>query len=273
MQDILEFIRSTLNFEYQVGGITPLKPGHSTGWRTMPVTLCACVVGGRALVELRGAESVWVEDGEAFVVNRDMEHRISVYPSGRYFSCWCHFRLTVFHGVDVLSFYDLPPVFPGAELERLCRAMAAPTGDRMLESVIDQKRLGLELAGELLKRSKPREGAAGSLRSISRIAPALELMRENLHRPFSLSESAAALNYSKSRFLAVFQEIMGTSPGRHFNSLRMDKAKGMLLSTDATLSEIAESLGYFDAFHFSKQFKKACGVSPKEYRVQSHPGW
>lgn len=250
-----------------------MEPMHRTGWRTMPVTLCACPVGGRAELELRDSEPVWVEDGGAFLVNRDVEHRITIHHSGGAVSCWCHFRLTAFHGVDVMSFYDVPSVLPGTALTRLCRDMAEPPGDRMLEAVIDQKRLGLELAAELLKYSEPREGALGALRAMSRIAPALAHMRQNLRRPFNLAETAAALHCSKSRFLAVFQEVMGTSPGRHFNSLRLDKAKGMLLSTDAPVAEIAATLGYYDAFHFSKQFKLACGVGPKEYRAQRPPGW
>jgi AraC-like DNA-binding protein len=40
----------------------------------------------------------------------------------------------------------------------------------------------------------------------------------------------------------------------------------MLLETTRTLAEIAEQLGYCDAFHFSKAFKKSVGSAPSSYR-------
>jgi AraC-like DNA-binding protein len=39
-----------------------------------------------------------------------------------------------------------------------------------------------------------------------------------------------------------------------------------LQRSDATLDDLAEAYGFHDAFHLSKAFKRATGLSPRDYR-------
>jgi AraC-like DNA-binding protein len=41
----------------------------------------------------------------------------------------------------------------------------------------------------------------------------------------------------------------------------------MLLNTDRTLEDVADELGFSDAFHFSKAFKAGIGFSPRQFRA------
>jgi AraC-like DNA-binding protein len=47
---------------------------------------------------------------------------------------------------------------------------------------------------------------------------------------------------------------------------RAERAKACLWGTEAPLRAIAESLGFSDAFHFSKCFKRMTGVTPTDFR-------
>lgn len=47
--------------------------------------------------------------------------------------------------------------------------------------------------------------------------------------------------------------------------LRIGKARELLKTTDMSLSEISEAVGFNDYFYFIKKFKKETGVTPGKY--------
>ena len=73
-------------------------------------------------------------------------------------------------------------------------------------------------------------------------------------------------HFSISRFLEVFRQVSGTSPGQYHEAERFRKACRLLTDSSRPLGLIARELGYYDVFHFSKRFKARSGVSPTEFR-------
>jgi len=64
----------------------------------------------------------------------------------------------------------------------------------------------------------------------------------------------------------LFQGYSGESPVNFRQRHRIERAKQLLLSEENfTVSEIAQELGFSDVYHFSKAFKKHCGISPFHY--------
>ena len=57
-------------------------------------------------------------------------------------------------------------------------------------------------------------------------------------------------------------------PGRHHYQTRqrVQAACGLLMDRSLSIVQVAERLGYPDAFTFSKQFKRVMGQSPSSYR-------
>jgi transcriptional regulator GlxA family with amidase domain len=74
------------------------------------------------------------------------------------------------------------------------------------------------------------------------------------------------MNYSKSRFGALFYQKTSFSPMEYYNQLKIQRACSYLQFSDLKLKEIAFRLGFYDPFHFSKVFKQEMEISPKEYR-------
>ena len=100
----------------------------------------------------------------------------------------------------------------------------------------------------------------------SRILPAIELVRGNLHRPVDVNEAAAACGYSRSRFCGVFQKVMLESFGRFALRARLSGAARELVATLKPVKNIGPDWGFADNSHFTHVFKKFFGCSPSEYR-------
>lgn len=84
----------------------------------------------------------------------------------------------------------------------------------------------------------------------------------------TLKELSHLLGYSEKYASDVFRRYMGSSLSKHVKELRLSKATSMLLEERHTITTIAESVGFSDAFAFSHFFKRAVGCSPTEYRRQ-----
>ena len=59
---------------------------------------------------------------------------------------------------------------------------------------------------------------------------------------------------------------MGMTPMQYITSIRMTKAKELLETTDLTINEIGDLIGYQNALYFSRIFKKTVGTAPTAYR-------
>ena len=85
---------------------------------------------------------------------------------------------------------------------------------------------------------------------------------------FSLTELLSLLNVSKSYFSTVFKAQTGQTFVEYLTSVRMAKAKQLLLGTSLCTYEIAERIGFTDPHYFSVTFKRYVGKTPKEYREE-----
>lgn len=70
---------------------------------------------------------------------------------------------------------------------------------------------------------------------------------------------------SEVYFRKLFTEHYGVPPMSFIRQKRMQKAKMMLLSGFASVSEVAENVGYESIYAFSKAFKNETGASPREF--------
>jgi AraC-like DNA-binding protein len=185
---------------------------------------------------------------------------------------WAHVRFTLFQSVDVTAFLE-PPLVVKARPARLFGETLASLQDPELSAnpatlavLARRKELGFALLRELCGVSTLRTGSLEDFRQLQRLAPALRHLRENLHRPLHVAELAARVCLSSPRFHELFHRALRKPPSRYLQELRFNDARHKLLATDMNLSEISESIGYSDPFHFSRFFKTKANMSPSEYR-------
>ena len=99
-----------------------------------------------------------------------------------------------------------------------------------------------------------------------RVAIAIEGLRAGDHRPLSLDELAELASYSRYHFVRTFRETTGTSPGAFQTALRFHRARELLLTTTASITEICGEVGYRSLGTFSDRFRELVGVSPSALR-------
>jgi len=109
--------------------------------------------------------------------------------------------------------------------------------------------------------------AAGSGRFGS-LERAILYVEHHYGERFSLDELACAAALSPATLNRRFREIMACTPMEYVQKERLRRAR--LLLEDRTLAlglaEIARLCGFVDAPHFSRLFRQAYGLSPREWR-------
>ncbi|WP_270345466.1 AraC family transcriptional regulator [Enterococcus thailandicus] len=93
---------------------------------------------------------------------------------------------------------------------------------------------------------------------------------ENHHtQEITLEQLADTLYVSPTYLSKVFKESTGMSPINYLIQVRLKHAKELLSNEQLTIREISQAVGYQDAYHFSKLFKKYYGVSPSQLAKKS----
>lgn len=90
--------------------------------------------------------------------------------------------------------------------------------------------------------------------------------REHFNEDINIEQYAKSQNISVNWFIRCFRQITGHTPLQYIINLRIANAQMLLETTDYSISQIAENVGYENALYFSRLFHKQIGISPKEYR-------
>jgi AraC family transcriptional regulator len=165
-----------------------------------------------------------------------------------------------------------PPTLPNSlkAEDPLIRQIMLALGDALGRGVPD---LYAETSAHLLamrlllhhgsRVAEPRQAGGGES---ARLRRATAYMRENLAEDVSLEELSRQAGLSRFHFLRVFKQAHGETPFRHLARLRMRRAAELLGATELAVTQVAFECGYENPGHFASAFRRATGVSPREFR-------
>lgn len=102
----------------------------------------------------------------------------------------------------------------------------------------------------------------------ARIYKVISMMIVDLDREVSFDKLAQSVNLSPSRLRHLFKEATGVSLAQYLKAQRLEKAKHLLESTFLNLKEVMHRAGFTDRSHFMRDFMKAYGIPPLQYRKQ-----
>jgi AraC-like DNA-binding protein len=149
------------------------------------------------------------------------------------------------------------------ELSRQTAAPAGPTADIVLRSL-----LALILAE--VTRAAGWESAEAPRAPL--VAQALSFIERHCLEPISLADVAAAVGRSPAHVTTAIKRATGKTAGEWITAGRLAEASRLLRSSDARIEDIAERIGYADATHFIRVFRRAHGATPAAFRAQHARG-
>jgi len=93
-------------------------------------------------------------------------------------------------------------------------------------------------------------------------------IEEHLDEEITLDTLASQVHFNKTYFVKRFKELWGFPPMKYVNSLRIQNAERLLLTTELSLTEIARQCGFSSLHYFSRKFKELYGIAPQTYRLR-----
>jgi AraC-like DNA-binding protein len=99
----------------------------------------------------------------------------------------------------------------------------------------------------------------------------LAFMRDHYHEPVTNRQLARLAHLSVRAFERKFRGSFHLTPQRYLRKLRMRMASRSLVYTNQPLARVALSCGFADQSHFSREFRRHFGRTPRAYREHYAP--
>ncbi|WP_153463009.1 response regulator transcription factor [Sediminibacillus terrae] len=194
-------------------------------------------------------ESIWSLDRlEAEKVFQDWSGQMEVkqLSSEYYCNILSHVMEVLFHRI----------ASKGSQLMNAFHWEIAATGKREADKLFRNK--CIEIIQLLEQKRKGNE--------VDPIEMAKNYILDHLDEEISLEEVAGKLGLNASYFSQLFKRETGQTFVKYRSSLRMEKAKELLLKKDIKVIDIPFLIGLNDHPHFTKTFKKYTGQTPSGFR-------
>lgn len=125
--------------------------------------------------------------------------------------------------------------------------------------VIDLSRGGQQAYASVKRRKYHQDGA---------IIPAQDYIESNYASPIQIESLAKDVNMTPRTFARRFKSATGETALNYIQRTRVDSAKSLLETSELSLEQITQQVGYDDISSFTRLFKRQTGLSPKQYRMK-----
>lgn len=106
----------------------------------------------------------------------------------------------------------------------------------------------------------------GDARASSKAEKARRRLEKHLDAPLDIRTLAAAASCTPAYLTRLFRQSFGFSPTQYQLRRRIDRARRLLTTTSTPIADLARELGFHDASHFARHFRRLAGLSPLEFR-------
>lgn len=105
---------------------------------------------------------------------------------------------------------------------------------------------------------------------LKEIDQVLNYIQDHLHDPLTLERLAKEVSYSPYHFSRLFKRRIGLTPLYYVSTMRLQRAKELLLTTDFDVRDIGIEIGQQSLGTFTSRFTKSVGLPPAQFRQSLH---
>jgi AraC-like DNA-binding protein len=116
-----------------------------------------------------------------------------------------------------------------------------------------------------LKTARLHEGMHG--RAAHRFQAVQEFIHQQMHKHIELADLARVAGLNPAYFSDRFQQLVGVRPLEYLQRRRLERAQYLLVTSHASVKEVAGQVGISDAAYFTRIFTRHCRTSPSAYRA------
>jgi AraC-like DNA-binding protein len=142
---------------------------------------------------------------------------------------------------------------------RLMRLVERPDEFRAVGPLVVREIVYRLLAGEQSSRMRHLASAGGQAHRMGR---AVEKLRTKYDKPLRIESLAKELGMSLSGFHAHFKAVTNMSPLQYQKQIRLQEARRLMVSESYDAAEAGYKVGYDDASHFNREYKRHFGEPP-----------
>ncbi len=102
--------------------------------------------------------------------------------------------------------------------------------------------------------------------NVLRMRPVITYIDESFREKIYIERLSDMINVSPDYFTKMFKESIGKTPIDYINGMRVNSAMQLLASTELSMAEIADTIGFCNPNYFHKIFKQYTDTSPLAYR-------
>jgi len=169
-------------------------------------------------------------------------------------------------GAAVVRIPEARRAFLATLFQELEGALAEPQRELEARAATELSLLTLILSE--VERATPGPSAPALTAAPSVVAVSLRFIERNCLRPLTLQDVAAAVGRSPAYVTSALSRATGRSAVEWIIAMRMAEARRLLLRSQEPVDAIAERVGYADATHFIRMFRRASGVTPAAFRAE-----
>jgi AraC family transcriptional regulator len=93
-----------------------------------------------------------------------------------------------------------------------------------------------------------------------------DYIEAHLGEELTIATLATQIPMSQFHFARAFKAATGEAPHRYITQRRIERAKVLLSVTRLSVAEVAYQMGFSHQSHFTAQFRKVVGLTPKQFR-------
>ena len=234
----------------------------------------AFIMSGKGRYKIDG-KMYDVQEGDLLIFNPGCYHQAFIEdlttPTYEFFVAASDFCLEGMKP-NSIELTSVPLYRTGADLRqklmRICTSMCAESDEfkvgryYMMQSYMVQYMLNI-IRDEQIPGAPGGHVAFESINKNKIVEEIILYFEEHYMDKISLELISETMYVSPFYISKIFKMVTGDTPIRYLINIRLDKAKELLEeSPELSIKEVADRVGYDDAYHFSKLFKKRFGISP-----------